>query len=256
MKKIRWIGLLTIVCLLFFYKTVLYGNIPFPGDLLLTQYAPWRHVSYSGYVAGAIPSKNQYFDVLRELYPWKTLVIDQLKTGHFPLWNPYNFSGAPLLANYQSQVLYPFALMYLILPQITAWTVMVMLQPILGTIFMYLFATELGLSAAAAFLASILFNFSGFANVWMEFTTVWHTILWLPLLLYLVERAVKKKKLSIKEHILFMFGLFCAITGGHPQDFINSFLFFLVYTALRIAGQTEWSSGDKKAFIIRTILPV
>jgi hypothetical protein len=256
MKKHWWIAALVVVCLSFFYKTILLGKIPFPGDLLLTQYAPWRHVSYDGYVAGSIPSKDQYFDVLRELYPWKTLVIDQLKKGEFPLWNPYNFSGSPLLANHQSQVFYPFTFLYFLFPQITAWTIMVILQPILGSLFMYLFATEIGLSAAAALLASILFNFSGFANVWMEFTTVWHTILWLPLLLYLFERGIKQKKLTIKEQIVFMFGLFSSMTAGHPQDFINSFIFLIVYILIRFVSLHNWSWKDKKSFILSPILPI
>ena len=102
---------------------------------------------------------------------------------------------------------------------------MVILQPVLGTIFMYLFATEIGLSTAAAILAAVLFNFSSFANVWMEFTTVWHTILWLPLLLYLVERSVKQQKLRLPQQILYIFALYSAITAGHPQDFINLFLY-------------------------------
>ena len=240
MKKYIPYLVLTGICLLFFYKTMLFGKVPFPGDLLLTQYAPWRHQSYAGYVAGAIPSKDQYFDVIRELYPWKTQVVSALKAGEFPLWNPYNFSGAPLLANYQSQVFYPLTFLYFLMPQMTAWTIMVMLQPILGSIFLYLFATEIGLTSAAALLTALLFNFSSFANVWMEFTTVWHTILWLPLLLYLIERGIKQKSLFVGQQILFIFGLFSSITGGHPQDFINSFLFLLIYTAVRVWPIKEW----------------
>jgi hypothetical protein len=233
MKKYIPILLLIGISILFFYKTILLGKVPFPGDLLLTQYAPWRHESYGGYVAGAIPSKDQYFDVIRELYPWKTQVISSLKQGAFPLWNPYNFSGAPLLANYQSQVFYPLTFLYFLMPQMTAWTIMVMLQPILGSIFLYLFATEIGLTSAAALLTALLFNFSSFANVWIEFTTIWHTILWLPLLLYFVERGIKQQKLYLYQQILFIFALFCAITAGHPQDFINLFIFLLIYIILR-----------------------
>lgn len=238
MRKFLPYLLLLGVVLFFFYKTILFGKLPFPGDLLLAGYAPWDHQSYSGYVAGAIPTKNQYFDVIRELYPWKTLVVSELKKGSFPLWNPYNFSGAPLLANYQSQVLYPFTFLYFIFPQATAWTIMVIIQPILGAVFLYLFATEIGLSSAAAILAAALFNFSSFANVWMEFTTVWQTILWLPLLMYLVERGVRKKGLSAGQQLLFMFGLFSAITAGHPQDFINLFLLLGIYTLLRVKDRS------------------
>lgn len=232
-KYAKPVVLLIGICLLFFYKTLIFGKIPFPGDLLLSQYAPWRHVSYDGYVAGAVPSKDQYFDVLRELYPWKTQAVNSLKKGEFPLWNPYNGSGTPLLANYQSQVLYPLSILYFLTPQLPAWTVMVIIQPVLGSIFVYLFATEIGLTSAAAILSAILFNFGSFANVWMEFTTVWHTILWLPLLLFLVEKNVKQKGLTLSQQILFIFALFSAITGGHPQDFINLFIFLLIYITAR-----------------------
>jgi len=248
-----------IIILLFFYKTVIFGKIPFPGDLLLSEYAPWRHASYFGYAPGAIPSKAQYFDVVRELYPWKTLVIDQLKKFQIPLWNPYNFSGTPLLANYQSQVFYPLGILYFILPQKTAWTVLLILQPILGSVFLYLFATEIGLSATAGLLAALLFNFSSFANVWMEFNTVWHTILWLPLLLYLLERSIREKKIPLSRKLIFIFVLFSSITGGHPQDFIDTFIFLSVYEIIRLISIKIWTPQFKRTFIIQlfsmTIIP-
>ena len=245
MKKFLPYGIIISIVFLFFYKTILLGRIPFPGDLLLSTYAPWRHVSYFGYVAGAVPSKDQYFDVIRELYPWKTEVLRQLKEGSMPLWNPYSFSGSPLLANFQSQVFYPLGVIYFLLPQIYAWALLVILQPILGGIFMYLFATTIGISAGGAIIAAIAFNFSSFATVWMEFTTVWHTILWLPFLLYLVEKAIKSHRFSVSTTFLFIFALFSSLTGGHPQDFIYSFLFFSVYTLTRIGTLKEWPLKEK-----------
>lgn len=253
-KKFAPYAFLCSVVLLFFWPVFVKGYVPFPGDLLLTQYAPWRHSSYGGYVAGSIPSKDQYFDVIRELYPWKTLVVRELKQGNIPLWNPYNFSGAPLLANVQSQVFYPLALVYLILPQVMAWTFMVISQPLLGSVFMYVFATEIGLSAGASVLAALLFNFSSFANIWMEFTTVWHTILWLPLLLYLIERAIKQKRMALWQQCLFVVSLFSSITGGHPQDFINSFLFLLLYTASRIYSEGTWTVREKIRFTVHPLI--
>jgi hypothetical protein len=253
MKKYAPYGIILGIVLLFFYKTIFFGKIPFPGDLLLSTYAPWRHVSYEGYVAGAVPSKDQYFDVIRELYPWKTEVIKQLKDKTIPLWNPYSFSGSPLLANYQSQVFYPFGVLYFLIPQIYAWTILVILQPLLGGIFMYLFATSIGLSAGAAIIAAVAFNFSSFSNVWMEFNTVNHTFLWLPLLLYLVEKGISNKRLSIAQQILFIFGLFSSITAGHPQDFINTFLFFSLYTLTRIVSKRNWNSKEKFLFALNPL---
>ncbi|MFZ2025222.1 MAG: YfhO family protein [Microgenomates group bacterium] len=239
-----------------FYKTVIHGHIPFPGDLLLSEYAPFRHTDYFGYAAGGIPSKGQYFDVVRELYPWKTLVIDAIKQKTLPLWNPYSFSGTPLLANYQSQVFYPLGILYLILPQPVAWTIMVMLQIFLGLVFMYLFARSIGLSLPSGIIAAITFNVSSFSISWVEFNTVWHTILWLPLLLYIVERGITQKKLTVKQQLVFLFALFSSITAGHPQDFINSFLFLVIYTSLRIIFYPSWNKKEKISFTIKTIVPI
>lgn len=40
-------------------------------------------------------------------YPYWVEVARELRTGHLPVWNPYLFAGAPLLANSQVGVFYP-----------------------------------------------------------------------------------------------------------------------------------------------------
>jgi len=220
------------ITIAFFWMTFFRGNIPFPGDFLLSEYSPWKNSSYFGYVAGSIPHKAQYFDVVRELYPWKTLVINQLKAGQVPLWNPYNFSGAPLMANYQSQVWYPLSFFYFIFPQPIAWTILIILQIFLGMIFMYLFALTIGLTPAASVLAALLFNVSSFSTVWLEFNTVWHTVLWIPLVLFLFEKRLKTP--LAYWQILFVFSLVSSLTAGHPQDFITSLLFIGTYISARL----------------------
>jgi hypothetical protein len=37
-------------------------------------------------------------------YPWSRLELMSWEQGLFPLWNPYNLLGHPLLADYQSAV--------------------------------------------------------------------------------------------------------------------------------------------------------
>lgn len=40
-----------------------------------------------------------------QFYPWRHFAMGEFAAGRFPLWNPYNGAGAPLLANYQSSAL-------------------------------------------------------------------------------------------------------------------------------------------------------
>lgn len=244
--------IIAVITAFFFWQVFVKGWVPYPADMLLAEYNPWRHTSYFGYVAGSIPNKAQYFDVIRELYPWKTLVIEQMKHGLAPLWNPYNFSGAPLMANYQSQAWYPLSILYYFLPQPTAWTVMAISQLLLGSIFTYLFATSIGLTSSAGVLVAVLFNFSSFSTVWMEFNTVWHTILWVPFILYLIEKrfAAPFKKRDI---ILFVFAIFSSMTAGHPQDFINCMILVVIYSAARIYTNKTINGNTKKTISLQLI---
>ena len=220
-----------ITCI-FFYKTVLHGFIPFPGDLLISEYNPWKAYSYLGYNPGSFPSKAQYFDILRQIYPWRTLVIFQIIHGQLPLWNPYNFSGAPLLANFQSAVFYPLTFFYFIFKQKIGWTILLFLQPFLAGIFTYIFAKEIKISKYGSVIASVSYAFCSFMMVWFEYNTLGQVILWLPLLLFLTEKLLTKKNWWIIT--LFLFAFASAGFAGHPQIFFYEISFVFVYEIFRI----------------------
>jgi len=212
---------------LFFYQTILFGRIPFPGDLLAAEYKPWSSYSIKGYNPGAVPNKAQYFDTLRQLYPWRTLVREELKHFKIPLWNPYNFSGAPILANFQSQALYPLQVLTLPLPDHLAWTVLIILQPFLAVLFTFLYAKKIHLKTPGAVISSISYGFGMFMAVWLEYNTIGHVILWLPFLLYLCESI---QEYSHWSHIMmFIFVTTTASFAGHPQVFIGMMVFVLSY---------------------------
>src|SRR5450759_501137 len=115
--------LIILIPLLFFYKTIIFQQIPLPGDLLLGNYEPYKSDTDLGFALGGIPNKGQGADVIRLLYPWKYFTIESLKQGVFPLWNPYSFSGNPHFANLQSGALYPINILFFILPFVNAWSI-------------------------------------------------------------------------------------------------------------------------------------
>ncbi|OGH20479.1 MAG: hypothetical protein A3D74_02810 [Candidatus Levybacteria bacterium RIFCSPHIGHO2_02_FULL_37_13] len=224
--------ILFFVTAIFFYKTFLHGLVSFPGDLLIAEYNPWKTYSYLGYNPGSYPNKAQYFDVLRQLYPWKTFAVDLIKQGILPLWNPYNFSGAPLISNFQSAVFYPLGIFYLILPQISAWTFLVIAQPLFATFFTYLFSRKIGISKIGSLLAAISFAFSSFMSVWLEYNIVGHVILWLPLSLLAIEMLLKKA--TTQWIIILIASIVFSLLAGHPQIFAYSLVFILAYLIFRI----------------------
>lgn len=250
--KLKELGIIffifTLVVGIFFYKSIIHGYIPFPGDLLISEYNPWKTYSYLGYVPGSFPSKAQYFDVLRQLYPWKTLTLNQLRLGELPLWNPYNFSGSPLLANFQSAVFYPFNMIYFFFPQVVAWSILVILQPLLAGLFTLFYSRKIGLSKFGSFFAAISFAFSSFMTVWVEYNTIGHVILWLPLILLSIEHLIDKK--TGFWMLIFVFSLVSSLLSGHIQIFVYMFTFVAFYCFFRIL------TSNKKIFLFLFLIPL
>lgn len=232
-RRIISIGILAVLTAIFFYQTVFFGNIPFPGDSLMSDFQPWRSSSYLGYAAGGVPSKAQYPDTIRQIYPWKTLVVESMKRGKLPLWNPYNFSGAPLLANFQSAALYPLNILYLLLSQISAWTILVMLQPFLAAIFTYAYMRTIRATPYGAMLAAVSYGFSGFMAVWLEYNTVGHVVLWLPLILLAIEHLGDSKRLRLWFPVLAIANA-AALFAGHPQVYAYLAAFAACYAWFRL----------------------
>lgn len=216
---------------LFFYKTIFFHLLPFPADLLIAEYKPWRSYSFLGYVAGSYPNKAQFPDTLRQLYPWKTLVVEQLSKGKLPLWNPYNFSGSPLLANFQSASLYPPNIFYFFFTGPVAWTILTILQPLLGTLFAYWYGRSLGLSRLASWFTGTSFAFGSFMTVWIEYNTIGHVIVWLPLALFAIERLRMKPQRRFVA--LLVIALTMPFIAGHPQLAVYLFLFCCLYLWFR-----------------------
>lgn len=234
MKRNEWMLILvslSAVISLFFYQTVFYGKVPFPGDILASDFQPWRSTSYMGYGAGGIPNKAQYPDTIRQMYPWKTAVVNSLKLGRLPLWNPYNFSGSPLLANFQSAALYPLRILYLFMSQIDAWTILVITQPLLAVLFTYLFSRKIGMGALGSSMAAVSYGFSGFMAVWLEYNTIGHVVLWLPLMLLAIEHI--RERTNALWLGIYALSHLMSLLAGHPQVYAYACAFSVTYGLFR-----------------------
>jgi hypothetical protein len=168
--------------LIFSFPYFLKGLVPFPSTYLATFFPPWS----SEY---GMPVKNNAMpDVITQIYPWKKLTIDTWKSGEVPMWNPYSFSGTAHAGNYQSAVFSPLNVLFFILPFIDAWSILILLQPLLAGLFMYLFVKSLGRSREASLLAAIAFMFCGFMVVWMAYGTLGYAALFLPLIFWGIHK--------------------------------------------------------------------
>lgn len=172
-----WLLILA-VWLLFSFPYFFQGKTPFPSTYQVTFFPPWS-------AAYGMPVKNNAMpDVITQIYPWKVLTINTWKRGEIPLWNPYSFAGTPHAANYQTAVFSPLNLLFFVLPYIDAWTLFILLQPLLAGLFMYLFLGTLVKDPFGRLIGTIAFMFCGFLVVWMAYGTLGYAALFLPLILW------------------------------------------------------------------------
>lgn len=54
-------------------------------------------------------------DLVSFIYPMYRFAADMLRQGQIPLWNPYQYAGAPFIADNQSGLFYPFNLLLFLL---------------------------------------------------------------------------------------------------------------------------------------------
>jgi len=259
MKKLIPVLFISLFVVTFFWQFFIRGLLPIPADTIIGLYNPFRDLYAKDYPNG-IPFKNFLItDPVRQQYPWRELAISIEKKLELPLWNPYNFAGTPLLANSQSSSFYPLNILFFAMPFVNAWSLIIFLGPLLAGIFLYLYLDNLKLSKWASVLGAITFSFSGFFVSWMEWGTITHTALWLPLILLATDKVVSSIKyqvLSIKNikllvwSFVYLFSLVFSFFAGHLQIFFYLFIFSSVYFLAR------WFQFGKKknVFLLFIIL--
>src|SRR3990167_711245 len=182
-----------VTCILF-SKVFLKGFYPIPGDLLVSFYFPWYSGGWEGYNPWTTHKEMLGSDSIRQIYLWKEFAFEQAKQGKSPLWNPYTFSGQPLAANFQSSIFYPFNAVYFLTDPKTAWAILIMFQPFLAGIFMYMAARSFKISKIGSFFAAIAFMFSSYQITWMELGTVSHSYAYLPLAIWAINKYFERFK--------------------------------------------------------------
>lgn len=192
------------------------GLIPFPGNLLVSFFSPWKEETWPGYPTG-VPRKDLLgFDTVRMMGPWRRFITQEIKQGRLPTWNPHQFAGAPLLANFQSAIFFLPNLLYLILPFQISWTILVISQPLFATVGMYLFLKPQLIDKKQitnnqlliTIFLSLTYGFSAWMSVWIEWNIHGFIYALLPWVLLFIYR---------RKTILTVLAISAIIFSGHPQ---------------------------------------
>lgn len=237
---------LTLIISAIYYKLFLFGKIPFPGDLLIGSYLPWLEYH-------KMPIQNPTIsDVFSQLILWKYLSIDAFKAFQWPLWNPYSFTGNPLLANYQSATLYPLNIL-LFLPKYFGWGLFIFSQTLIASLTFYLFASQITQSKLARLIGAVIFSLASLMTTWVELGTAVHGMAWLPLCLYSVKKFSDNFK--FRYILLLTFSLTLIVLAGAAQITTYSYavvIFYILYQNFQIEQVLSFGNklSVKKTFLL------
>src|SRR5213592_3072885 len=162
---------------------------PVPRRASLLAVAGMMAAAASGLAAwsGGFGARVNGEDLYVAFLPQQRYVAESLRAGHFPLWNPYEFCGLPLLGVAQASALYaPVVLANLLLPPVQAMRVLydLHLAAFVLLVLWYLARAGIGLAAGAAGAAiAVACFFNGVALLGIDHPHVFFAALFLPAIL-------------------------------------------------------------------------
>ncbi|MHB8628526.1 MAG: YfhO family protein [Aggregatilineales bacterium] len=168
-----------------------------------------------------------------QFYPWREFAISELRAGRLPLWNPYNGAGAPLLANYQSALLYPPNLLsFLIVPGPQAMGWLALTHLFWAGLGAYLYGRALGLTPFACAVGMLAYALNGAVVARLGTQPMVDVASWLPWLLLTAERILRRPALPNAALLTLCAAL--QLLAGHAQWTFYSLLLVALYILYRV----------------------
>lgn len=180
-------------------------------------------------------------DAYQYFLPIHILVARIWRSGELPGWNPFVFSGSPLLALNQAAVFYPPNLLFVVLPPALANNLSVVASFVIAGTGAFALTHLLTKDAVGAAVAGLIFSLSGFMFGHIGHQSMIAAVAWLPWALFGYEL------LRIRFSALRLLGtgvaLAMMILAGHPQVFFISVLALGVHALTLTACEGRSSRG-------------
>lgn len=202
---------------------------------------------------------SDHSDLVTQYVPNKRLLVSSWRgDGEVPLWNPYLFGGTPFVHDPQVTAFYPPELPLYLLPEEhlgAAMSWLLVFHVIVAGCGTYAYARSQGLGPTASLVASLGYMFAG---KWLLHLLggghyTFAPLAWLPLVLLLLEQAVRRAGRGELAAALLratgagaLFGV--AVLGSQPQLPFYAGLFLGLWTlgpALEQAGYLGAGGGAR-----------
>jgi len=176
-------------------------------------------------------------DDLTQNFPLRVLAGRQIRTGQLPLYNPYIWGGAPLLAGWNAAAAYPLTFLFAVLPGTAAWTLNMIVTWAVAGLGMFCFLRALRLASLPSLLGAVTFAFAGAMPAQVAHLGLVAGLSWVPLQLLSVLRLTGEargaaSRLRWAVVLAGTFGL--TILAGEPRAIADAGVIVVIYAAWRI----------------------
>ncbi|MFP4499795.1 MAG: YfhO family protein [Candidatus Hydrogenedentota bacterium] len=178
---------------------------------LLYESRPWSEYAPAGYEGPQNPIMS---DIVTAFTPYYAVTQEALWSGEWPLWNPYEMGGMPLLANYQSAVFYPPRLLHAFLELHLATTLYILLKLWLCGMTAYVCGRALGWRTGVARFYSLAWMLSSYALVW-SYWPLTDVAVWAPVVFLGIESVLGGR--YRRGFFVLSIGGSLLLLAGHPE---------------------------------------
>jgi hypothetical protein len=230
---------LLVMPLILFWPVTVGARTLLPADNLY-QWEPYW--SFADEREVSLPPHNELLsDLVLENLAWKQFIVQSIRAREIPLWNPYLFAGVPFLAAGQHSALYPFSILFYIMPLTRAYGLFTVLQLWMAGVFMYTFGRVLRMGRFPALVAGMTYQLSAFFLVSVVFTMIIAAAAWLPLLLAIIEIMVRKQEekgldpiVPIIYLVLGAVAVGVHVLAGHAEMLVYTLTVMAFYAVFRL----------------------
>src|SRR5690606_34114566 len=148
-------------------------------------------------------------------YPWREFAFDELRAGRMPFLNPYNGAGAPLMANYQTAILYPPNWLIPLLGDTWAMNWIAVLHVFWAGLGMWLLTAQLGATALGRGVGMMAYALGGYGIARMGSFPTANAVAWLPWLFWCVHQVMFQRRLEYVGLLGLVSGML--LLTGHAQ---------------------------------------
>jgi hypothetical protein len=192
-------------------------------------------------------------DDLTQSYPLRVFTGSLIRDGHFPTWDPFIWSGTPLLAGWNAGSLYPGTWLFALLPGVAAWTLNLVLLSATAALGVYVLLRILRCGPLGATLAALCFTYTGFVSgqlVHIGLVQGAAYLAWMLVAVELLARVSTSRAATLPMLLLVVSTALCML-AGEPRAISSAAVVVGIYLATRLLS-LSWRRGFRLAAVTAT----